>query len=122
MLAVVRTPRTDVEIRGEIPAPVLKALRHEYGSKLTITPDPEDEEIVSVFDTPEYKAFKKRVTPGDYVRAYRENLGLTQIALAEDLGVSRAFVCDIEHNRRAVSKKMAKELSALFKVSVSRFI
>lgn len=122
MLAVVRTSRTDVEIRGEIPAPVLKVLRHEFGNKLTLTPDPDDDELVDVFDTSEYKKFKKRVTPGDYVRVYRENLGLTQIGLAEKLGVSRAFVCDIEHSRRPVSKKMAKELSTLFRVSVSRFI
>lgn len=76
----------------------------------------------SVFETAEYKEFKSRVSPADYVRTYRENAGLSQSALAEKLGVARAYICDIEHSRRAISKKLAKALAGFFKVSVARFI
>ena len=122
MLAVVKMPHTDLEIRGEIPAAVLKVLRREFGSKLTIMPDSTDEKLESVFESAEYEEFKDRITSGDYIRTYRQNLGFTQASLGEKLGVSRAFICDIEHNRRLISKQIAKKLSRLFDVSISRFI
>jgi DNA-binding XRE family transcriptional regulator len=81
-----------------------------------------DDALESVFDSEEYKAFRKRVTPAEYLRTYRENSGLTQAELGEKLGVSRAYICDIEHGRRSISKEFAKELSTFFKVSVGRFI
>jgi ribosome-binding protein aMBF1 (putative translation factor) len=122
MLAVVKTHRTNLRIRGFIPPPVLRVLRTEYGRNLTVTADKDDKEILSVFETAEYNEFKSRVSPADYIRTYRENAGLSQCALAEKLDVPRAYVCDIEHGRRAISKKLAKALAELFKVSVARFI
>ena len=122
MLAVVKTPRTNLRIRGFIPSPVLRVLRTEYGRNLTVTADRDDKEMVSVFETAEYREFKSRVSPADYVRTYRENAGLSQSALAGKLGVTRAYVCDIEHGRRTISKQFAKALAEFFKVSVSRFI
>ena len=124
MLAVVKTPRTNLHMRGFIPAPVLRVLRHEFGKNLTVMvdTDKDDKEMVSVFDSAEYKEFKNRVSPADYVRTYRENAGLTQTGLAEKFNVTRAYVCDIEHGRRTISKRFAKALSDFFLVSVSRFI
>jgi len=45
MQALVKTPRTDIRMRGEIPPRVLEVLRNEYGAKLRILE--EDEEIVN---------------------------------------------------------------------------
>jgi DNA-binding XRE family transcriptional regulator len=122
MLAVVKTHRTDLRIQGFIPTPVLRILRHEFGKKLTVKANDADETLENVFESSEYKEFKRCVTPGDYVRTYRENKQLTQPELGEKLGVSRAYICDIEHNRRAISKEFAKKLSNFFQISVSRFI
>ena len=122
MLAVVKTHRTDLRIQGFIPTPVLRILRHEFGKKLTVKDDDAEEALENVFESSEYKEFKRRVTPGDYMRTYRENKQLTQPELGEKLGVSRAYICDIEHNRRAISKEFAKKLSSFFKISVSHFI
>ncbi|MBN1761036.1 MAG: helix-turn-helix domain-containing protein, partial [Chitinispirillaceae bacterium] len=66
--------------------------------------DNDDEELVDFFETDFYKDFKKRMKPGDYVRMYRENLSLTQAALGKKVGMSRAYICDVEHGRRAISK------------------
>jgi hypothetical protein len=38
------------------------------------------------------------------------------------ISASKAFVCDMEHDRRAISKDMAKKLASLFDISVARFI
>jgi DNA-binding XRE family transcriptional regulator len=122
MLAVVKTHRTNLRISGFIPSRVIRALRHEFGKKLTVIPDKKANDFENVFDSEEYKEFKARVTPADYIRTYRENAGLTQTELAEKLGVSRAYICDVEHGRRDISKQFAKQLAVFFKVSVARFI
>jgi DNA-binding XRE family transcriptional regulator len=122
MLAVVKTPRTNIKMRGFIPAPVLRALRSEFGNSLTVTADKEDSELENVFDSVEYKEFKKRISPADYIRTYRKNAGLTQTALAEKLNVSRAYICDIEHSRRTISKQFAKQAANFFKISVEHLI
>jgi DNA-binding XRE family transcriptional regulator len=122
MLAVVKTPRTNLRISGFIPVPILRVLRNEFGEKLSVTSDKTDKDLESVFDSVEYKNFKKRVSPADYIRTYRENAGLTQTELAEKLGVSRAYLCDIEHNRRAFSKQFAKQVADLLKISIIHLI
>jgi DNA-binding XRE family transcriptional regulator len=122
MLAVVKTPRTNLRISGFIPMQILRVLRNEFGEKLTVTSDKTDKELESVFDSAEYREFKKRATPADYILTYRENAGLTQTELAEKLGVSRAYICDIEHNRRAFSKQFAKQVANFFNISVAHLI
>ena len=122
MLAVVKTPHTDLRIKGFIPGKVITVLRGEFGKTLKIVREKGDEEELDLFETDLYKEFKKRVAPGDYVRTYRENLGLSQAALAEKVGMGRAYICDLEKNRRPISKEMAKKLATIFSVSVSSFI
>jgi ribosome-binding protein aMBF1 (putative translation factor) len=122
MLAVVKTPRTNMHMQGFIPMPVLRVLRNEFGESLTVTTDKDDKKLERVFDSAEYKEFKSRVAPADYIRTYRENAGLTQTELAEKLNVSRAYICDIEHGRREISKQFAKQLADFFKISIARLI
>ena len=122
MLAVVKTPRTNMRIRGFIPRPVMQVLRHEFGEAFTVVDVGDESGLKSVFDTDEYKSFKKRVQPADYVRTYRENAGLTQTALAEKLNLSKAYICDVEHGRRVPSKNIAKQFATFFSIPVERFI
>ena len=51
---------------------------------------------------------------------YRE--GATQKELAEKLGMNKQHISDMERDRRSISKKTAKELAGIFKVSPVRFI
>ena len=45
MLAVVKTPRTNMQMRGFIPMPVLRVLRNEFGENLTVTGDKDDKKL-----------------------------------------------------------------------------
>jgi DNA-binding XRE family transcriptional regulator len=121
MLAVVKTPHINVRIQGRLPLRLLRCLRTEYGNKLRIEEENEDA-LVNLFETDFYKDTKKEMTPGTYLRIYRENHKLTQEALGQKLGASKSFVCDMEHDRRAISKEVAKKVAALFNVSVACFI
>ena len=122
MLAVVKTPHTDLRIKGFIPHPVLKVLRTEYGKSLKVKVDDDDEELVDFFETDLFKDFKKRMKPGDYIKMYRENMHLTQAELGKKVNMSRAYICDVEHGRRTISKDIAKKFSKLFKISAIHLI
>jgi DNA-binding XRE family transcriptional regulator len=121
MLAVVKTPRIDVRIRGNVPAKLLRCLKSEFGSKLKVQEEKEDD-YIDFFETQSYTDIKKTLSPGTYVRIYRENKELTQQQLGELLNVSKAYICDIEKDRRSISKVMAKTLSKTFQVPIIRFI
>lgn len=123
MLVVVKTPHTELKIKGIISPLVLKALKDEFGAALKIRDDSsEDDEMINILDTDLYKKFKDNAVPGDYVRIYRENHSLSQTSLGEKLGVSRSYICDIEKGRRTISKDMAKKIEDLLHIPVSRLI
>ena len=120
MLAVVKTPHIDMRIEGDVPPRLLRLLKTEYGRELKLAE--KNDESVDFFETDFYRKMKSGMTPGAYVRIYRENHGMTQDQLGKKIGVNKSFICDIEHGRRSISKDMAKKFSALFKISVARFI
>jgi DNA-binding XRE family transcriptional regulator len=109
------------KIKGNIPDGVIKYLRREFGQSVEIID--ENEELVNIFDTHWYKAIKKTISPGDTLRIYRQNFGLTQAELGQKLGkFTRQKISDMENNKRSISKTVAKKLGEIFDVQVDRFL
>lgn len=54
---------------------------------------------------------KKKLTIGNLLWAIREGEEMTLVAFAEKLGISRQYLCDLEHGRRTASVKMAAEFA-----------
>jgi DNA-binding XRE family transcriptional regulator len=122
MLAVVKTPLTKIRIKGRVPNKLIDLLAEEYGNALQITPDPEDEKL-DVFQTDWYKNIKKRLSPGSYIKVFRQNRNMTQSELGKALGgLPRQHVSNMENGIRPISKKIALKLAKLFDVSVEKFI
>lgn len=122
MLAVVKTPLIDIHIKGKIPSRLVTVLKKEYGKKVRLTKE-DDDELLDIFQTDWYKRIKKTLTPGTNLKIYRQNLGLTQAELGEKLGnLPKQFVSNMENGIRPISKKTALKLSKIFKTSVDRFI
>jgi DNA-binding XRE family transcriptional regulator len=97
-------------------------LRDEYGKAVQITADPGDE-LLDVFKTDWYKSIKKELTPGTYMKVFRQNKRMTQGALGQALGgIPRQHISNMENGSRPISKKVALKLAKLFDVSVARFI
>jgi transcriptional regulator with XRE-family HTH domain len=83
----------------------------------------DDEELLNIFDTDWYKDISEATTSGDTLRIYRENFRMTQAVLGRKLGkFTRQKISDMEHNKRAISKDVARKLSQLFDVPIDRFI
>jgi len=122
MLAVVKTPLIDIHIRGRIPNRLVTALKSEYGKKVKLTKE-DDDELLDIFQTDWYKRIKKTLTPGTNLRIYRQNQKLTQAQLGTKLGnLPKQFVSNMENGIRPISKKTALKLAKIFGTSVDRFI
>jgi len=122
MQVVAKTPRIEVRITGEINAGLLRAQEKECGRALEIITEP-DEEYVDAMETDWYRDTKAGLTPGETLRTYRENAGLTQAGLGMQLGnMPRQHISGMEHGRRAISMEMAKRLAAALGVSPVRLL
>ena len=78
--------------------------------------------LVDFHDTDWFKEVEPELTPASNLAFYRKLAKMTQAELGDKLSVSKQVISDMEHERRAISKAMAKELSKIFDVSVERFI
>jgi len=122
MQAVVKTPHIEITIKGEIPPKLLSVLEEEFGKGVHLTEEGE-EEVVDIFETAWYAKIKSKMTPGENLRIYRENRGLTQGQLGVLLGgIPRQHISNMEHGIRPISLKMARSLAKVFKVSPAKFI
>jgi|WetSurMetagenome_2_1015567.scaffolds.fasta_scaffold20496_4 DNA-binding XRE family transcriptional regulator len=123
MQAVVKMPHIEINIKGAvIPSKLMNVLKKEYGQEFKLIADDGDE-LVNIFDSPWYKSVKKKMTPGKYLRIYRENKGLTQLQMGEALGgIPRQHISNMEHGRRTISLKTARKLSALLGAPIERFL
>jgi DNA-binding XRE family transcriptional regulator len=122
MLAVVKTPLTRIRIEGRISNRLMDVLVQEYGEDVQITHDADDEKV-DVFQTEWYRRIKKKLTPGTYMKVFRQNKGMTQADLGKALGgLPRQHISNMERGSRPISKKTALRLAELFDVSVEKFI
>jgi len=122
MLAVVKTPHVSISARGRISSRLLEVLVEEYGSAVQLTPESEDEKV-DVSKTAWYRAAKRRLTPGNRMKIYRENRGMTQAELGRELGgIPAQHISNMERGSRSISKKVALQLAKIFDVSVEKFI
>ncbi len=64
----------------------------------------------------------KKPTLGDYLLSIRQGEELSQSQFASHLGLSRQNLCDIEHNRRFISPKMAAEFAKKLGYSSRHFV
>ena len=123
MLVVVNQPHTDgFRIEGNIPKDILDYVEAKYGKKDISVMDDDGDELIDPTELDFYKEMKANETPDGNLRFYRKLVGMTQKELSEKLGITKQYVSDMVNGRRNISRKMAKSLAGLFKVSPVRFI
>jgi antitoxin component HigA of HigAB toxin-antitoxin module len=105
----------------KLPSGVINYLKREFGSDFEFEAD--DEEFVNVFETDWYKEISSLTTPGDVLKIYRENFGLSRAELAGKLGKFTAReISDMENSRSSISREAAEAFSSVFDVPASRFV
>ncbi len=122
MQAVVKTPHIELKIKGEISPRLISVLEEEFGPDLQLEQG-QDDKVVNIFATDWYTQIKSKMTPGDNLKIYRENRGWTQTQLGEMLdSMPRQHISNMERGTRSISKKTARRLAQIFKVSPGKFI
>jgi DNA-binding XRE family transcriptional regulator len=120
MLVHVKTPRTEIEIKGEVSDRLMKALRNDFGNKIDIS---DDDMLIDPTESVWFKETKAQMTPGDLLKIDRENAGWSQTELGKKIGsFSRQYVSDLENGRKNISLKVAKQLANIFDRSVERYV
>ncbi len=64
----------------------------------------------------------KRLSLGSLLLAIRQGEEMTQIEFAHTLGISKQYLCDIEHGRRFLSPKAAENFAKKLGYSSEQFI
>jgi len=63
-----------------------------------------------------------KLTFSNMLMSIRQGEEMSQAAFAKQLGISRQYLCDIEHGRRFVSPKMAAEYAKMLGYSERQFV
>ena len=122
MLVVVNQPHTEgFRIEGRIPQGILDFIEKNY-SEESVSIVEDDEDLLDPHEQEWFRKAEKSDAPGKNMRMFRRFAKLTQPQLAEKLGMSKQAISNMENGIRPISKKTAKELSRIFRVSVSNFI
>ncbi|MCP4476370.1 MAG: helix-turn-helix domain-containing protein [Gammaproteobacteria bacterium] len=64
----------------------------------------------------------KKLTIGSLLWSIRECDEIKQVKFARILGISRQYLCDLEHNRRGLSPEMAAKFARKLGYSEEQFI
>lgn len=59
---------------------------------------------------------------GDIIKKLRVNMGLTQKEVAEDLGVTPGYICNVENGRTAMSLKVLMYYAKLMNLSLDSLV
>lgn len=64
----------------------------------------------------------RRLTLGSAIWSIRTSDEISQIEFAEKLGVSKQYLCDLEHDRKSISLKQAVKFAKLLEHPVITFV
>jgi DNA-binding XRE family transcriptional regulator len=122
VFATVRTQATTVHISGVIPSALLEVLRDEYGVDLILRL-PAIGHMIDVMHAPLYYRVQRELSPGRYLKVYRQDRNLTQRELGKQLGgIARQNIGGMESGRRPISRKMIQRLADFFEVDADKFL
>ena len=126
MSVAVKAPRIKFSVVGtRIPNWLIVELKKRYGENVVeISDHRQNDETVDISRTSWYRNLASVSTPGENMKLYRENRGLTQETLAERLGegMRKQHISNMENGSRTISRETAKKLAMIFSCSVDRFI
>ena len=64
----------------------------------------------------------EKLTFGTLIFSIRKGEEIPQTSFAEKLGISRQYLCDIEHGRRTVSPKVSAKFAKILGYSKEQFV
>lgn len=117
MLAVVKTPRTEIALNGDGAEVVLAWLKRRFPVEIAAVGKTDDDELVNIEETDWAKRMNRRLLAG-----YRLKVGLTQKQLAALSGIRQTVISEYETGRRPVTLAAAEKLAPHLNVAPETLI
>jgi len=121
MQVLVKTPKAQIEMKGDIPNDIIKAINKAFKKSVKIYND-EGEELIIATESQWFKEINEKMTPGKVIQIYRDNFSLSQAELGKKIGKSIQYISDLENERRNVTVNVAKKIAEIFDISIVRLI
>ena len=118
MLAVAKTPRIRVQIKG-IGSRIVAAALKKAIPGIAIS---DDDEIQPLRGSEWFEKMEAEATPGRMLKVYRHNAGLTLAALCKETGIPVPHLSGMEHGRRPIGKLSARRLAAVLDCDYRRLL
>jgi DNA-binding XRE family transcriptional regulator len=118
MPAAVKTRPISLRFKPRTPRRIILRVREQFADY--VIDEPEDSD--NWFESDLHKEIAARMTPGKYLRHFREAHGLTQKAMGDKVGVGPNYVSDWENGQRPISRFAARKLGEMFNVNPGVFI
>lgn len=112
-----KTHHINAKITGPGAFAVVKALKRVYPD-IVITED--DNDLVFAEESDWFSSVE--VTPAEYLRLRRENVGFTQAELSEKTGIAVPNISAMENGARSIGAKSAKALAEALDCPKAGFI
>ena len=113
MLALVKKPHIEISLHGEHVAELVDWIKKRF--EVTVLAEEPEDEFVSIESTEYWKEMEKNRI-GNILVGARLKAGLTQVQLADKLGIRQNMVSDYERGRRTYSDAMANRISQTLQV------
>ncbi len=107
-----------------IPASKVKATRLKRIIISTLDQYLEEERLPAsmLYGEAKQRHGKEYRTAGYYLRVYRQRAELTQMVLANKVGMRQHHLSEMEHNKRPIGKAAAKKLSKVLKCDYKKLL
>ena len=116
MLALVKKPRIEISLQGEQVDELIEWIRKKFEVSI-LTSDSSDS--IAVEETDFWKEMQSNRI-GNLLAGARLKAGLSQVQLAEKLGVRQNMISDYERGKRRLSQSMAKRIAKILHIKVDR--
>ena len=117
MLAVVKTPHTEIALHGDGAEAVLEWLKRKFTVELAVTAPADDDELVDIDDTEWGRRMNRRLLAG-----YRLKAGLTQKRLAALSGIRQSVISEYETGRRKMTLAAAMKFAPHLDIPPERLL
>jgi len=116
MLALVKKPHIEISLQGEHVDELIEWIRKKFEVNI-LTSD--NSESIAIEETDFWKEMQSNRI-GNLLSGARLKANLSQVQLAEKLGIRQNMISDYERGKRRLSPAMAKRIAKILNIKVDR--
>ncbi len=117
MLAVVKTPRTEIMLNGNGVSEIIDLLKTRFTVQIISAEEESGDDLININETEWWKKNKHRVLSGA-----RQKAELTQKQLADAVGIRQSVLSEYENGKRKITRAMAEKFASALNTYPEKFL